>query len=148
MQVSSFFRTRSPATLLSFMVGVMPCMTMEAHAADPVLGAAAAPTAPTAATADVGKTYVVKAGDTLDKVVRNTMADSPLRADLLKEEIVKLNPQAFTKGSKSSLLAGATLRLPRHEELLQKHLKPALDASGNTPREASTNDRRQWVRYP
>ena len=34
-----------------------------------------------------GKTYTVKPGDTLDKIVRTQMADSPLRAELLKEAL-------------------------------------------------------------
>ena len=144
MQVSSNFRQPSLAVILPFVVCTASFWSLGARAADPVLGAPSTASSPAA---ESGKTYVVKPGDTLDKVVRNTLADSPLRVDLLKDEIAKLNPQAFTKGSKSTLMAGATLRLPRHEELLLKHLKPAVESSGGaTP--ALANERRQWVRYP
>lgn len=144
MQVSFNCRQSSFAVILPFVACIASFWSGGAQAADPVLGAPSTTSAPAT---ESGKTYVVKPGDTLDKVVRNTLSDSPLRADLLKDEIVKLNPQAFTKGSKSTLLAGATLRLPRHEELLLKHLKPAIESSGGaTP--ALANERRQWVRYP
>lgn len=88
--------------------------------------------------------YVVKSGDTLDKVVRVAFPDSPLRPDLLRDEISRLNPAAFTKGSPKMLMAGVTLQLPAHDALLSKHLgKPA---GGNS--DSGTETRRHWVRYP
>ena len=87
--------------------------------------------------------YVVKSGDTLDKVVRFAYPNSPLRPDLLREEIVRLNPSAFTKGSPKVLMAGANLQLPDHDALLGKHLVKA-GASADTGPDA----RRHWVRYP
>lgn len=94
--------------------------------------------------APVGTTYVVKAGDTLDKVLRQAYPSSPLRPELLREEVVKLNPSAMTKGSTKVLMAGATLQLPPHEALLAKHLiKPAAETA------TSIQDaKRHWVRYP
>ena len=89
--------------------------------------------------------YVVKSGDTLDKVVRAAFPNSPLRPDLLRDEITRLNPAAFTKGSPKLLMAGANLQLPEHDALLGKHLgKPASGGSADTGSEA----RRHWVRYP
>jgi hypothetical protein len=88
--------------------------------------------------------YVVKPGDTLDKVVRAAFPNSPLRPDLLRDEITRLNPTAFTKGSSKVLMAGATLQLPAHDALLSKHLGKASTGSADTGVDA----RRQWVRYP
>ena len=88
--------------------------------------------------------YVVKSGDTLDKVVRTAFPNSPLRPDLLREEIVRLNPSAFTKGSPKMLMAGATLQLPAHDALLSKHLGKSSGGNADTGFEA----RRHWVRYP
>ncbi len=42
-------------------------------------------------------TYQVESGDTLDKVIRKTMPDSPLRIEILRNAYVQQNPQAFTK---------------------------------------------------
>jgi Tfp pilus assembly protein FimV len=95
-----------------------------------------------------GKTYTVKPGDTLDKIVRTQMADSPLRADLLKEALVSQNPGAFTKGSTKTLMAGASLQLPNQEAIVRKHFGnaplPYENAAGSDTQQA----RRHWVRYP
>ena len=88
--------------------------------------------------------YVVKPGDTLDKVVRAAFPNSPLRPDLLRDEVARLNPAAFTKGSSKVLMAGATLQMPAHDALLSQHLGKA--PSGNA--DATADARRQWVRYP
>ena len=88
--------------------------------------------------------YVVKSGDTLDKVVRSTYPNSPLRIELLRDEITQLNPSAFTKGNARMLMAGATLQMPAHEALLGKHLGKASASSTDNSVEA----RRHWVRYP
>lgn len=94
------------------------------------------------------KTYAVKPGDTLDKVVRTQMGDSPLRADLLKEALISQNPNAFTKGSPKMLLAGATLQLPNQEALVRKHFGPALQAPEAEPAQDHSQVRKHWVRYP
>ena len=94
------------------------------------------------------KTYAVKPGDTLDKVVRTQMGDSPLRADLLKEALISQNPNAFTKGSPKMLLAGATLQLPSQEALIRKHFGQALQAQEAEPALDHSQVRKHWVRYP
>ena len=110
-----------------------------------LLGAVTASTAQPAAEAPSKASYVVKPGDTLDKVVRAAFPNSPLRPDLLRDEITRLNPTAFTKASPKVLMAGANLQLPEHDALLGKHLgKPASGGSVDTGPDA----RRHWVRYP
>lgn len=95
-----------------------------------------------------GKTYTVKPGDTLDKVVRSQMADSPLRPDLLKEALVSQNPGAFTKGNPKMLLSGATLQLPNQEAMLRKHLGNAAPPSESNSGAEANQARKHWVRYP
>ena len=95
-----------------------------------------------------GKTYTVKPGDTLDKIVRTQMADSPLRAELLKEALVSQNPGAFTKGSTKTLMAGASLQLPNQEAILRKHLGNAPMTTESTAGSDASQARRHWVRYP
>ena len=116
---------------LAFSIGAIATLVQAADNAGPAL-----------------KTYTVKPGDTLDKVVRTQMGDSPLRADLLKEAVVSQNPNAFAKGSPKMLLAGATLQLPSQEALVRKHFGPAAHASGAEPAHDSSQARRHWVRYP
>jgi Tfp pilus assembly protein FimV len=95
-----------------------------------------------------GKTYTVKPGDTLEKIVRTQMADSPLRADLLKEALASQNPGAFTKGSTKTLMAGASLQLPNQEAILRKHFGNAPMPSESTTGSDVSQARRHWVRYP
>lgn len=91
-------------------------------------------------------TYVVKAGDTLDKVVRASYPNSPLRPDLLRDEVIRLNPAAFTKGAQKMLMAGATLQLPSHDAVVNKHLGKGVDETKDAS--PATEARRHWVRYP
>ena len=96
--------------------------------------------------------YTVREGDTLDKIIRLHMGNSPLRIELLRDAVVKQNPHAFVKGSTKVLLAHAVITVPNHTELLQKQLGSAMPLADSTPPAASTSmmeDRRKtWVRYP
>jgi Tfp pilus assembly protein FimV len=96
--------------------------------------------------------YTVREGDTLDKIIRLHMGNSPLRIELLRDAVVQQNPHAFVKGSTKVLLAHAVITLPNHNELLQKQLGSAMPVANPTPPAASTSmaeDRRKtWVRYP
>jgi hypothetical protein len=76
-------------------------------------------------------TYMVKAGDTLDRVIQKFYASTPLRPEVLRDALVQNNPQAFVKGNPKSLLAGANLALPDPAELVKK-LMPTLLADGQS----------------
>ena len=116
----------------------------------PAGGSAAAQAASKSGAAAVK--YTVREGDTLDKVIRLHMGNSPLRIELLRDAVVQQNPHAFVKGSTKVLLAHAVITLPNHNELLQKQLGSAMPVADPTPPAASTSmaeDRRKtWVRYP
>lgn len=91
------------------------------------------------------QTYLVKPGDSLDQVIHQTMGDSPLRIELLRQAFVQQNPQAFVKGSSRVLLAGRTLVVPNHDALLRQYLKPRGGAAGVGDEVA---ERKNWIRYP
>ena len=113
-----------------------------------LMGAVPALAAQPAAETPTTTSYMVKPGDTLDKVVRVAFPNSPLRPDLLRDEITRLNPTAFTRGSPKVLMAGANLQLPEHEALLGKHLGKAASGSTGIPADTGADARRHWVRYP
>ena len=113
----------------------------------PVLAMAANP---------VPRIYQVMPGDTLDKVIRKTMPDSPLRADILRNAFVQQNPQAFTKSPPRALMAGAVLNVPNHDDLLRSYMVPG-HAPGNSgmhrgggysTADMNMNERKNWVRFP
>jgi Tfp pilus assembly protein FimV len=101
-------------------------------------------------------TYQVESGDTLDKVIRKTMPDSPLRIDILRNAFVQQNPQAFTKSPPRALMAGAVLNVPNHDDLLRSYMVPghALGSSGMhrgggySTADMNMSERKNWVRFP
>jgi Tfp pilus assembly protein FimV len=101
-------------------------------------------------------TYQVVTGDTLDKVIRKTMPDSPLRVEILRNAFVQQNPQAFTKSPPRALMAGAVLNVPNHDDLLRSYMVPG-HAPGNSgmhrgggysTADINMNERKNWVRFP
>ena len=101
-------------------------------------------------------TYQVVSGDTLDKVIRKTMPESPLRVEILRNAFVQQNPQAFTKSPPRSLMAGAVLNVPNHDDLLRTFMVPG-HAPGNSgmhrgggysTADINMNERKNWVRFP
>ena len=109
-----------------------------------------------AASPAVRGTYKVETGDTLDKVIRKTMPDSPLRIDILRNAFVQQNPQAYTKSPPRALVAGAVLNVPSHDDLLRTHLVAgqAMGSSGvqrgggYSTADMNMNERKNWVRFP
>jgi len=104
-----------------------------------------------------GAKYEVKSGDTLDRVIRNTMGDSPLKMEILRQAFIEQNPQAFTKSSPRALMAGAILKIPDHENLMQIYLgsgralvNPAKKSefSGFATSDLDMSERKNWVRFP
>jgi hypothetical protein len=104
----------------------------------------------------VRSTYIVESGDTLDKVIRKTMPDSPLRADILRNAFVQQNPQAFTKSPPRSLMAGAVLNVPNHDDLLRTYMVPGHvpgnsglhRGGGYSTADMNMSERKNWVRFP
>ena len=98
-------------------------------------------------------TYKVMSGDTLDKVIRKTMPDSPLRVEVLRNAFVQQNPQAFTKSPPRALMAGVVLNVPNHDELLRSHMTSGrASGSGGAYRgvgySSADLESKNWVRFP
>jgi len=108
------------------------------------------------------RTYTPKAGESLDRVIAQTMADSPLKIELLRQAFTSLNPQALVAGSTSRLRAGVQMDIPDHDQLLaslmtqtagKKEAAPPAAHADTTanwsgPVAGARDDRRQWIRYP
>jgi pilus assembly protein FimV len=112
---------------------------------------AAAPAAPVQpAVVASGRTYKVLRGESLDKVIQKTMADSPLRIELLRNAFIELNPQAFPGGQASRMRTTEPLNVPDSVQLLRAVAMPLLeteDASRAAP-PVSAEQQRRWVRFP
>jgi len=148
----------SAAKTLSGAKRVAPSMGAEGHVAR-----SKANSNPSASDS-ASSTYVIKPGDTLDKVIAMYFADSIVKTEVLRKEVMAMNPGAFSKGNPKMLLSGVTLKLPEPAQLLSKSSKPMgttwsgekanLTLSGYTTyppvyvNVESSEKRRHWVQYP
>jgi Tfp pilus assembly protein FimV len=91
--------------------------------------------------APVWKTHTVVAGDTLDKLVQKYYANSPLKAEVLRDWVVVNNPKAFTKVNSKKLQPGTVLNLADQAELIQKLMPGASSKSSanSVPNSPSPN---------
>lgn len=125
----------------------------------PVMASPAAPSLARTAPAEVlpqlpsGRTHTVASGESLDRVIKKTLADSPLKIELVRQAFVQLNPQAFPDGRVARLKAGTVLQVPDSAQLLRQVLLPVLEgaeaaavARNGMPQAA--DDKRRWVRFP
>ena len=112
---------------------------------------AVAPVAPVqAAVVASGRTYKVLRGESLDKVIQKTMADSPLRIELLRNAFIELNPQAFPGGQASRMRTTEPLNVPDSVQLLRAVATPLLETedASRAAAPASAEQQRRWVRFP
>ena len=68
---------------------------------------------------------VVRAGETLDAVVRRTLSHLPIKDTVLRAAFVELNPTAFVNGSVHRLRAGSELVVPSPEDVRRLMLRDA-----------------------
>ena len=120
--------------------------------ADSTVAAPSAPSKPL-------RTYTPKAGENLDRVIKQTMADSPLKIELLRKAFVDLNGHAFIAGKASKMRPNVTLQVPDSQRMVLAALGPQVQANlapvaidDTKSRSGSTsggiNERRDWIRYP
>ena len=96
------------------------------------------------------RNYTPKAGESLDRVIANTLADSPLKIELLRQAYVEQNPGAFLPGKAPQLRKNVVLTVPDPEQLRQKFLlpKPSEAAAQHPQPRPSSEERQRWVQYP
>ena len=99
--------------------------------------------------------YIIKKGDTLNKIIKATFNQHPLKMREIRRAIITNNRKAFPNGKPTSMQAGATLLIPSVY---------AIQASGDTISAGSASKRqivdsqenpymstdphKGWVRFP
>ena len=112
---------------------------------------AVAPVAPVRpAVVASGLTYKALRGESLDKVIQKTMADSPLRIELLRNAFIELNPQAFPGGQASRMRTTDELKVPDAVQLLRAVAMPLMETedAARAAAPASAEQQRRRVRFP
>lgn len=133
------------------------------------LGAAAAPNAKPLSPSGIvtfdlkglksSHSYTPALGESLERIVAKTMPESPLKAQVLGQAFVILNPQAFSSSKPQRTLTTASLQVPNHNQLLQLVLarnpsdvslpsaSEAQTVKATTPAPRAVEKRENWVRY-
>lgn len=119
----------------------------------PSRAAQATPEAAQAAPSAPARSYLPKAGETLDQVIARTLPGSPLKIELLRQAFMAQNPQAIMPGKAPKLRKGVPLLVPDHDALLRMHLgslaAPQDAAPANARYNPSTSEeRKRWVQFP
>ena len=138
--------------------GGLPPVAETASAATPA-GLGTTSTGASAQASAVNGTVTVQRGETLDRLIRRALPDTPLHPDFLRKAFIALNPQVFPSGSPHQMRTGTTLQVPSMASLRQMMLTqhPASAAllhssdSQTTERQAQlqdSKDQRRWVRFP
>ena len=89
--------------------------------------------------------YLVKKGDTLSKIVQESVKGTQIRADFMLDAIVKLNPSAFVRGNPNWMFAGAKLRFPDAQDFSRIVFTNSSEKNSN---EASEDPYAGWIKYP
>lgn len=102
------------------------------------------------------QTVTVRRGETLDGVIRRTLAHLPFKDDFLRTVFVAVNPTAFVAGSPHRLKAGAVLQVPSLQDVRRVWMQQAgiqepeslKTASPSAHTGSVTDPRQDWVRFP
>ena len=95
--------------------------------------------------------YVVKKGDTLNKIIKSTFNQHPLKLQRIREVIITNNKKAFPTGKPSSMQAGATLVIPSLEQMGIQNTAESNGKANMIERQnpyISTDPHKGWVRFP
>ncbi len=123
--------------------------------------ATAVPPSAVAPPANAVRQYTVRSGDTLDRIIAQTLGNTAFSAPFLRDLFARLNPHALPQGARGVLLAGAVLQVPDACMLRQAAFADTatdcIDRSAQSlpgaaaplsAQERLERERQHWVRYP
>ena len=131
---------RWAAALCALTLGASSAMAAHEHAAPAAT-----------ATATAAATYTTKAGDTVERILKNAMADSPLNPALLRKALAEANPKVVNGKAGQKFKTGTVIALPEHGALVRNTLETFSAPGSEGAYRSGPSDpasRRHWVRYP
>lgn len=89
--------------------------------------------------------YLIRRGDTLDRIIHNVVPKTSLRKSILRQAIVRANPHAFKRSNPNWMYANKRIKLPDSDDI-----KGVIFAStpGNKEQQKTVVDKKDWIRYP
>ena len=85
--------------------------------------------------------YVVRPGDTLSGIMERQLGEIQLNRQVMQDVIVSLNGNAFRRGNPHWLRAGAKLKIPTTDDIMN-YLVPAADKGNHE------NSKEDWISFP
>jgi hypothetical protein len=73
--------------------------------------------------ADARTTTAVRAGETLDVIIRRTLGDTPFKENLLRAAFVDANPRLYPNGNIQRLATGTLVQVPSAADLRRQLLR-------------------------
>lgn len=89
--------------------------------------------------------YLIKAGETLDQIILNTMPQTSLRKSIVKQAFVAANPHAFKRSNPNWMYANKRIRLPDVDDIRRVVFK---NNHKKNEGKAIEQDKKGWVSYP
>ena len=89
--------------------------------------------------------YIIRRGDTLDRIIDRVIPKTSLRRSILRQAIVSANPHAFKRLNPNWIYANKRIKLPDGDDI-KRVIFTATPSEGKQPETAK--DRKDWVRYP
>jgi len=105
-------------------------------------------------------TYTAKKTITLDGLMKEVYAGSPLHVSILSKALQEANPKMLNGKANQSIQRGATLNIPDHTQLVVQTLTafappppvaiapPPPDTNNYGSQSSDPSSRRHWVRFP
>jgi len=105
-------------------------------------------------------TYTAKKTITLDGLMKEVYAGSPLHVSILSKALQEANPKMLNGKANQSIQRGATLNIPDHTQLVVQTLtafappppvaiaSPPPDTNNYGSQSSDPSSRRHWVRFP
>ena len=90
-------------------------------------------------------TYLVKSGDYLDKIIKQTAGNSSIRPSILRRAFVRANPSAFKRSNPNWMLANKRLKVPDVDDIKKVIFK---DIDPNKAKARGIDPYEGWIQYP
>ena len=101
--------------------------------------------------------YKTIKGDTLDKIIKKTVKDSPLKIELLREAFVLQNPLKLSMNIREIIKVGTEIKIPKNDYIIPKitvqtddiNVKAkAIEDSRERSLDKLREESRKWIRFP
>ncbi len=88
-------------------------------------------------------TYLVRKGDYLDKIIKQTVGNYPFKRDILRKAFVLANPKVFRRSNPNWMYANKKMRIPAVDDI-----KKVIFKDQPKGKSSSKDPYAGWVRYP